>query len=335
VSSGTQADWQPARVVEATEVAHDIRRITIARAPGRRAHPGTHIDVRVELAGGPDLRSYSVVESNDDGSLLTLTVLKTPHSRGGSVFMHGLAPGDSLATTQPLQNFPLRIGAGRYVLLAGGVGITAVVEMARVLKALKADYTLVYAARDRDRMAYATRLRRVHGDRLRLHVDADGSPLDVDELVAGISAGPLRDQTEVYLCGPIRLMDAVRRSWTSAGLPEHNLRFETFGSSGWFEAEEFVVRIPELGVSARVPADSTILDALGAAGVDIMFDCLKGECGLCVVAIDGVTGSVDHRDVFLSAQQKAGDKRLCACVSRVVGAGASGAGAPELTLALP
>ena len=45
--------------------------------------------------------------------------------------MHALKPGDTLEITQPLQNFPLRVGAARYVLLAGGIGITAIVEHGR------------------------------------------------------------------------------------------------------------------------------------------------------------------------------------------------------------
>ena len=49
--------------------------------------------------------------------------------------------------TQPLQNFPLRVGAQRYVLLAGGIGITAIANMAAVLRNVKADYTFVYAGR--------------------------------------------------------------------------------------------------------------------------------------------------------------------------------------------
>ena len=90
-------------------------------------------------------------------------------------------------------------------------------------------------------MAYVDELAELHGDRLVLHVDAEGTPLDVAELVRSVDRG----STELYMCGPIRLMDAVRRDWDDAGLPPANLRYETFGNSGWFEPEEFVVRIPQ------------------------------------------------------------------------------------------
>ena len=250
-------DWSTGRVVASTPVAHDVRRITVARPARGRAAPGSHVDVRVPIGDTSDVRSYSVVESDDDGALLTISVLRVPQSRGGSAFMHCLEPGDELAVTQPLQNFPLRIGAPRYLLLAGGIGITAVAEMARVLRHVGADYTLVYVGRGRERMAYVVELAELHRDRLVLRVDAEGSPLDVAELVRSVDA-----QTELYMCGPIRLMDAVRRNWHDAGLPPANLRYETFGSSGWFEPEEFVVRVPQRqrgdhGSHRRDPARGT------------------------------------------------------------------------------
>ena len=97
--------------------------------------------------------------------------------------MHQLVPGQRLEITQPLQNFPLRVGAQRYILLAGGIGITAIANMAAVLKRLKADYTLVYVGRSREAMAYLGELAELHGDRLEVHVDAEGTSLKVPELV--------------------------------------------------------------------------------------------------------------------------------------------------------
>lgn len=321
MSNQGHAEWRTGRVVEAVPVTPTARRITIERPATRRAAPGTHLDVRVRLGDQhTDTRSYSVVESNADGSRLTITVLRVPESRGGSVFMHGLEVGDELETTQPLQNFPLRIGAPRYVLVAGGIGITAMVEMARVLQSVQADYEFVYVGRSRPLMAYAETLREVHGDRLRVHVDEEGEPLDLEALVAAIAADGAGRATELYMCGPIRLMDGLRRAWEGADLPPTNLRYETFGNSGWFDAEEFVVRIPGLGIETVVGPQHTMLEALAEAGADLMYDCRKGECGLCRVEVLEVDGEVDHRDVFFSRAQQESNRQLCTCVSRAVAA---------------
>ncbi len=342
MSTHGQPDWRAGRVVESVPLTRTARRVTIERPPSRRAAPGTHLDVRVPI-GPPgdrrtDTRSYSVVESNADGSRLSITVLRVRDSRGGSAYLHGLAVGDALETTQPLQNFPLRIGAPRYVLLAGGIGITAIVEAARVLRSVQADYRLVYVGRSRELMAYLDQLEDLHGDRVCVHVDDEGTPLDVEALVGSIAADPAGGATELYMCGPIRLMDGVRRAWEATELSPANLRYETFGNSGWFDPQDFVVRIPQLGIETLVDSRHTMLEALAETlaetGAQLMYDCRKGECGLCRVEVEDVEGAVDHRDVFFSRRQQEAGGQLCTCVSRAVSAPGSDR-TPVLTLRLP
>ncbi|NWL31447.1 PDR/VanB family oxidoreductase [Paenarthrobacter nitroguajacolicus] len=307
--------WQRAVVDAVSDVAENIRRIVLRPERPCTIRPGEHVDVRTTIDGEQHARSYSVVNAADDGTHLALSVYRTPNSRGGSVFMHSLQPGQRLEITQPLQNFPLRIGAPSYILLAGGIGITAIAGMAALLRRLGADYRLVYVARSRDAMAYLDDLAAMHGDRFEAHVDEEGAPLDVRALV-----GSAPEDAEFYMCGPIRLMDAVRRAWTERELEPTNLRYETFGNSGWYEAEPFTVRIPRLGVETIVGSDESVLEALERDGVDMMSDCRKGECGLCQVKVLELAGRIDHRDVFYSDRQKEPNTKMCCCVSRVAAA---------------
>lgn len=317
--------WQHGQVTSVEPAADGIAKIVITTEHSHRAAPGSHVDVRIDSG---DVRSYSIVSGAADGRSVTLGVHLSPTSRGGSRYMHTLQAGDRIELTAPLQNFPLRVGAPRYVLLAGGIGITAMAAMAAVLRRVGADYRFVYVARSRTAMAFLPELLALHGDRLEVHIDDEGTGLDVRALVAAVD-----EVTELYMCGPIRLMDAVRRTWVERELPLPNLRYETFGNSGWFQAEEFVVNIPRLGIETTVRSGDSLLDALERAGADMMFDCRKGECGLCQVDIVDVEGTVDHRDVFFSEEQKANSKKLCACVSRVVCA--EGGGSATLTLEVP
>ncbi|TXN29511.1 PDR/VanB family oxidoreductase [Lacisediminihabitans profunda] len=305
--------WQRATVTESDALTPGIRRIVFEPQRPVKVEAGAHIDVKVTIGGATDSRSYSVVTPSDEGRTITISVLDSPQSRGGAAVMHALRVGDTIEITQPVLDFPLRIGAARYLLLAGGIGITAIAGMASVLRSIGADYTLVYVGRGLGEMAFVEELRREHGQRLVLHVRDDGTPLDVATLVGSVDAG-----TELYTCGPIRLMDAVRRAWIERELSPANLRFETFGNSGWFDPQRFVVRIPRLGFETMVGTSETMLEALESAGLEVMSDCRKGECGLCEVRVLHLDGDLDHRDVFYSERQKDARGKICCCVSRAV-----------------
>lgn len=337
-ASSVNAEVRPARVVEARDVADGVRRVVLEHAPGRPAEPGAHLQlvVHVEGPGGRrrEVRSYSVVDASADGTRSAISVLLTPTSRGGGHYVHSLAVGDGVECSAPLQGFPLRLGAGRYHLLAGGIGVTALKAMAERLASRGADVVLDHVVRTRSRAAYADDLAALLGDRYRLHVDDEHGAFDVgtllDEVAAADSAVP--GGAEAYVCGPIRLMDAVRRGWEARGLPASTLRFETFGSSGWYAPQAFTACIPEIGLRTTVGPDTTLLEALQRAGADLMYDCRKGECGLCRIDVASATGALDHRDVFLSRRQQEAGTSLCVCVSRV----ATTDGEPaELVLRLP
>ncbi len=315
MSEPDQNPWQLAVVGGSTMVADDVCEVTLLAQRHVVAGPGSHIDVRVPDAID-DVRSYSLVDFGEGGARLAIAARLSPSSTGGSRYIHGLRPGDTVEISEPRQKFPLRAHAPRYVLLAGGIGITPIRSMARTLRQLGADYSLVYVSRSRSAMPYLVELADLHRDRLVTHVSDENNPLDVSALIAAIASGV--PGTEVYMCGPIRLMDAVRHSWKEAALPAASLRFETFGNSGAFAPEAFSVRVPRLRLEVTVPPDATLLESLELAGADVMFDCRQGECGLCTVKVLDVAGVIDHRDVFLSESQKREGARLCTCVSRVV-----------------
>lgn len=310
--------WQGAEVAATNEIADRIRRITLRPDNPQQVRPGEHLKVIVDINGEEAVRSYSIVDAAPDGSELSLSVFHTPHSRGGSTYMHTLEVGTRLRIAGPLQDFPLRVGAPDYILVAGGIGITAIRGMASLLRRLGANYVIHYSARSPEAMAYREELAAEHGDKLHTYFDSEGSVLDIPTLTN--SATP---DTELYMCGPIRLMDAIRRSWQVSELDPTNLRFETFGNSGWFMPEQFSVSIPRLGVSTEIGQNESILEALEKLGVEMMSDCRRGECGLCQVNVLHAEGRIDHRDVFFSDKQKSASSKLCACVSRVASPEAS------------
>ena len=112
--------WQDATVVERGDIADGIVRLVLEPAMPVPARPGEHIDVLVQLPDGrDDERSYSIAGAGEGGRTLAVSVSRSATSRGGSEFMRSRKVGDALRITQPLQDFPLRVGAPSYVLVAG------------------------------------------------------------------------------------------------------------------------------------------------------------------------------------------------------------------------
>lgn len=305
--------WIETKVLAAKNLTPSVRELTLQLDGSSSCPPGSHINVRILANGLPDHRSYSVVGADDQG-VIRIAVKAQPESRGGSRYMWTLEPGSRVQVSSPVCNFALSRGAPHYLLLAGGIGITPLVAMAYELVARKASVRMLYAARSEEEFAYGQALAASLGERLVCLDASSGNQLDIGAEIAALPA-----DAELYMCGPIGLMDAVRSAWEAAGRPRSQLRYETFGSSGRFAAQPFVVRVPRLGIEVQVPESRSMLDALSDAGVAVLSDCRRGECGLCALDVIEVQAEIDHRDVFFSEHQHQQNRRICACVSRAVG----------------
>jgi vanillate O-demethylase ferredoxin subunit len=307
--------FAPARVRAVGDVARDVRLLEIEPEGGTQPYPtGSHLDIAVLVGELPDVRSYSLVGRAPRDGAYRIAVKQVSESRGGSLYVRALEGGARVEVSAPRSHFELAHGRPEYLLVAGGIGITPIVGMVEALADQGAEYRLLYAAREREQMPFVDDLRALAGDRLVLLPSAEGRRLDVAAEIAR-----LHPDGELYLCGPLRLREAAQRAWREAGRPPDRLRFETFASGGRFAPEPFLVRLRHAPHEVRVPENRTMLDALRDAGVDVMWDCLRGECGLCAVDVLEVEGELDHRDVFLSEEQQAEGRKLCTCVSRAVG----------------
>ncbi|GAB1616952.1 PDR/VanB family oxidoreductase [Pseudomonas sp. NGC7] len=305
--------WVDAQITAVKNLTPTVREIQIAAPDLGASAPGAHVNIQVLINGRPDHRSYSVVRPLDSGGVV-IAVKRVPDSRGGSAYMWGLEAGARVKITPPACDFELSLGAPDYLLVAGGIGITPIIRMAEVLVARGHRLRMIYATRSREELAYLEPLKELLGAALIICVADEGVFLNATEEI-----GKLEQNGELYICGPLGLMDVVRKAWTEHGRNQANIHYETFGSSGRHPAQEFTVRVPRLGVEVVVPKDRSMLDVLNEVGVEVLSDCRRGECGLCALDINAVAGEIDHRDVFFSEEQHAESKRMCACVSRVAG----------------
>ena len=313
--------WAPAKVVAVRDLTPTVREFEIRPDSGMVSphEPGAHLQLQVLVgqpgAGRIQTRSYSLI-GEPDGQAWRIAVKRLDDGRGGSLAMWRLAAGDRLLVSEPQNHFALDLTAPGYLLVAGGIGITPLVLMAQRVAALGArdgrPVRMLYGARSADELAYLPLLQHALGERIEAHVG--GAAIDFAGAIGALPAG-----AQLYTCGPVPMLEAVKRAWSAAARPLADLRFETFGSSGRLPTQAFDVRIPRHDLTLHVPADSTLLDTLDAAGIQTIWDCKRGECGLCAMDVLGVDGEIDHRDVFLSEHEKASGQRICVCVSRAVG----------------
>jgi ferredoxin-NADP reductase len=310
--------WVDASIGSVRDVARSIRQIEIVPSGGAVGWtPGSHIEVAVMIDGRPDTRFYSLVGEPQPTSY-RIAVRREQPSRGGSRYMWSLAPGARIKVSSPRNLFELEFGRPEYLLVAGGIGVTPVVGMALALMRRAATFRMLYGCRSREDAAYLPELAAQLENRLTFFAQNEGERIDLATEVARLGAG-----AQVYVCGPMGLLDALRRVWAASGRRPSELRYETFANSGRYAPTPFWVRVPTRGVEITVPENKTMLDALAEVGIEVMFDCRRGECGLCAVDVIETTGEIDHRDVFFSDHQKKENRRICACVSRVVGGGVS------------
>ena len=309
--------WHPATVRAHRDLSPTVREFELRPEGGTRPWTvGSHLNVQLPIHGRDETRSYSLVGLPGDAEVYRIAVKRVDASRGGSRHMWSLETGAELNVGEPANHFELPLGATQYLLVAGGIGITPLVGMAQLLQARGADVRLLYAARSAAEFALKDVLAASLGARLQTFANDAGQRIVFADEIAALHPNAL-----LLTCGPLTMLDAVRAAWAQSGRPPANLRFETFGNSGAAANEAFWVKLPRHGIELQVPAERTLLDVLNDAGIDTLFDCRRGECGLCAVDVLETHGRIDHRDVFFSAHEKQGNQRVCACVSRVSGGG--------------
>ncbi len=126
-------------VVEAARVVGDVLHLGL-RDPGGRALPGWSPGAHIDLEVGGFVRSYSLCGDPGVRGRWEIAVLLEAAGRGGSRLVHGLGVGAEVRVRGPRNHFRLDEGADRYVLIAGGIGITPIIAMADRLKALGKAY---------------------------------------------------------------------------------------------------------------------------------------------------------------------------------------------------
>jgi vanillate O-demethylase ferredoxin subunit len=297
------------RVGAVEPLARGITAFELRPAAGGELPPfaaGAHIDLYLPQGM---VRSYSLVNAQEERHRYVIAVNRDAASRGGSTWVHdSLRPGSLLSIATPRNNFPLAEDARHSVFIAGGIGVTPLWCMIQRLQVLRRSWELVYCARTRERAAFHDRLRAL-GAAVRFNFDEEpgGTLLDLASVVA--AAPP---DVHLYCCGPVPMLDAFERA--TAGRPPANVHVEYFSAKD-LPAKEggYTLVLARSGRSFEVRHGKTIIDTLIENGFDAPYSCLEGVCGTCETRV--IEGAPDHRDLVLSRNERAANRTMMICCS--------------------
>ncbi|GAB3004232.1 PDR/VanB family oxidoreductase [Amycolatopsis acidiphila] len=299
-------------VTQARREADGVVSLTLSDPDGRELpawEPGAHVDL--VLPSGA-VRQYSLCGHADDRYSYTVAVLRETGGRGGSAEVHdtGLV-GRELTIRGPRNHFRL-VDAPGYVLLAGGIGITPILSMARRLAAGPAPWLLCYGGRSAASMAFTGELAALSRGRVEFYPEDEAGRLPLERILAD-----LVPRTAVYVCGPPGLIAAVQ---DCAGklFPEQDLHLERFTAAPdaqpRADGDAFEVELARTGEVLEVPGDRSILDVVRDARPDILSSCEEGFCGTCETKV--LAGDPEHRDTILTEADRERGATMMICVGR-------------------
>lgn len=270
---------------------------------------GSHIDLH--LPNGL-VRSYSLLNDQNEQGRYVVGVLNDRGSRGGSRYVHTqLRPGMTVPISPPRNMFKLQEDAGKSYLIAGGIGITPLLSMARRLTELGRPVEMLFCARSQAEAAFQPELKELNLP-ITWHFDKDaGGPPDLKKYLADKP-----HDAHFYSCGPSAMLDVFENLCKELG--HSNCHIERFSAAPAVapsaEAHStFEVELRRSGKTITVAAGKSILASILEAGVDCAYSCEEGICGACETKV--LEGIPDHRDQVLSDEEHASNKTMMVCVS--------------------
>ncbi|MEV5545809.1 globin domain-containing protein [Streptomyces sp. NPDC052309] len=246
--------WRQWTVVERRQETDDVVSFLLRPADGDAVPPakaGQYVSVRVLMSDGVrQLRQYSLSGAPGD-RMRRITVKRVASAAGtpeGEVSNHlhrTVRAGDELTLSSPFGDVVLDDSDAPLLLVSAGIGCTPMVGMLHHLAATGSDREVRVLHADRSPADHALRAetRRLVDELTDAQADfwyeqdADGEAgarsglMDLDGL--GLPA-----DADVYLCGPLPFMRAVRGRLLRAGVPARRIRYEVFGPDLWLARAE-------------------------------------------------------------------------------------------------
>ncbi|CUH98608.1 FAD-binding oxidoreductase [Leisingera aquaemixtae] len=341
-----RSTWRRYRVARTEMESTVIRSFYLEPEDGGPLLPfkaGQFLTIRLTPPGAkaPLVRTYTVSSAPGEGQYR----ISVKREEAGTMSRHlhaHLQTGAVIEAKAPRGGFFLDTTADRpAVLIAGGVGVTPMIAMARhaLREGVRTRHlrplTILHAARTTQDRAFAREFRSLEqasGGRIRYislisapaAQEAAGRDFDhAGRLSAEILQQVLpQTDADVYLCGPGGFMQTAYDGLLSLGVKDADIHAEAFGPSALTrapalgdtvpEADSAIVRFTKSGFEQPwTPADGTLLELAERHGLTPEFSCRAGTCGSCATRL--AAGKVAYRTPPAAAPQD-GDALICCAV---------------------
>ncbi len=282
---------------------------------------GQYITIRKEFNGEEIRRSYSLCTSPHDNDFRV--AVKQMYDGIFSTFANKqLKVGDVLEVIPPLGKFTTPIDASsskNYLGFAAGSGITPIISILKTVlfEEPNSSFTLFYGNKNVESVVFREELEALKNQymgRLSLHYimsrEAIGSPLFKGHITGEKCIEFAKNLFEpsntdaVFICGPEEMLIDLKDTLKDLGVPEKNIHFELFVTSG-IAKKKHDEQVIEENVLSEVTiivdgdeftfnlqtTDVNILDAALKNGANLPYACKGGVCCTCRAKL--LDGKVD------------------------------------------
>jgi ferredoxin-NADP reductase/DMSO/TMAO reductase YedYZ heme-binding membrane subunit len=323
---------------------HDVKTFRFANPAGGELPfkhiPGQYLNLALTIDGKRVNRSYTIASPPTRRDYCEISVKKAVDGYASKHLHETWQEGQRIKISAPAGKFHF---AGhesqRIVLIAGGIGITPMMSVIRAMTdgGWNGEMYLLFSVRLVKDIVFADEIAALQAKHPNLHVkitisgDADtpweGARGNITrEMIAGFIPGLKRGP--IMLCGPDRMMTAMRDILVGMGVPDAEVHQEAFISPKAVEdavaSEADVIDESQprsvyfKQADKRVPVTNglTVLECAEDEGVEIPSECRSGICGQCKTRL--VTGKVvmDVQDALTNADRARG--LILACQARPV-----------------
>ena len=214
-------------VVAVEEVAKNIKTFVFKPVKPETALPeftaGSHINVF--LPSGR-IRPYSLVNPSFEKNKYQVAVKLESSGKGGSKEMHEqFSVGDVLKISHPRNNFVLYENVKKYILVAGGIGITPLLSMAHRLTEIDKHFEFHICAKQQEEVPFQYGLTNwTFAPNVDIHLDKNGkSSMEIHKVLANPD-----EDTLVYVCGPGGFNKWVKQTALDIGWSKDQIKQEMY-----------------------------------------------------------------------------------------------------------